>query len=443
MRIHVPCGFFCAHTIGRYVIVQRTTLKTKNRQYIALWYSKRMKMRNIDTDLTKITDILERDTEDIFVKESLIERLQSGKQLRVKLGVDPTSAHIHIGRANVLRKLRAFQDLGHTPVFIVGDFTAQIGDPSDKLSKRPMLTAEQIQENLRTYKEQVGKIIDLDTAEFHYNSTWLSKLDFKEIANLAESFSVQQMLARRNFSERYEKGEEISLREFLYPLMQGYDSVEVRADIEIGGFDQLFNIKAGRIIQKYYGMREQDVLTIKMLVGTDGRKMSSSWGNIISITASPNDMYGKVMSLSDDVIETYFKQATNVSLQEISELMKQIEQGENPKHIKMRLAREIVKIYHSEKDAELAEAQFNAVFSLKQAPTDAAIINAPIGSLIADCLLDHGYIASKAEWKRLVIGGGVRLAEGDVPIDDQFAKITAPLFLKIGKKKFVRIELSK
>lgn len=252
-----------------------------------------MKSKDVCTDMAIIMDILERDTEDVFIKESLIERLTSGKQLRVKLGIDPTSAHIHIGRANVLRKLRAFQDLGHIPVFIVGDFTAQIGDPSDKLSKRPMLTIEQITENIQTYKEQVGKIIDLDTAEFHYNSTWLSELNFKEIAMLAESFSVQQMLARRNFSDRYEQGEEISLREFLYPLMQGYDSVKVQADIEIAGFDQLFNIKAGRIIQKHYGMREQDVLTIKMLVGTDGRKMSSSWGNVIPIMATPADMYGK------------------------------------------------------------------------------------------------------------------------------------------------------
>jgi tyrosyl-tRNA synthetase len=216
----------------------------------------------------------------------------------------------------VLRKLRAFQDLGHIVVFIIGDFTAQIGDPSDKLEKRPMLTAEAIKHNLKTYKEQVGKIIDLSKAEFHYNSTWLSKLRFQEIAELAESFSVQQMTARRNFKDRFDKGEEVSLREFLYPLMQGYDSVAINADVELGGFDQLFNVKAGRVVQKHYGKPEQDVLTVQMLEGTDGRKMSSSWGNIIAIVDEPNDMYGKIMSVRDDLLTKYFLLCTDLSEEE-------------------------------------------------------------------------------------------------------------------------------
>ena len=196
------------------------------------------------------TDILERGVEDVFVKESLISKLKSGEVLRIKLGFDPTGSKIHIGRAILLRKLRAFQELGHKVVFIVGDFTARIGDPSDKLEKRPMLTEKDIVRNLKNYKSQVGKIVDVSKAEFVFNSSWLSKLTLSDISELAESFSVQQMSARRNFKDRLEKGEEISLREFLYPLMQGYDSVMVKSDIEIGGFDQLFNVKAGRTIQK-------------------------------------------------------------------------------------------------------------------------------------------------------------------------------------------------
>jgi tyrosyl-tRNA synthetase len=217
------------------------------------------------TDEKRIDDILNIGTKDIFVKEHLKNRLMSGKVLRVKFGIDPTGPKIHLGRAIPLRKLRQFQDLGHKVVLIVGDFTATIGDPSDKLEKRPMLTEADIKKNMKDYKNQLGKIIDLRKAEFVYNSKWLKKLGFREISKLAESFTVQQMSGRRNFKDRLDKEEEVSLREFLYPLMQGYDSVAVKSDIEIGGFDQLFNLKAGRIIQKHYDMPEQDVLTIEML----------------------------------------------------------------------------------------------------------------------------------------------------------------------------------
>src|SRR3989338_3818860 len=230
------------------------------------------KKEEVITDQSKIDELLARGVEEIFVKEHLREALLSGRQLRIKLGIDPTGPAIHLGRAIPLRKLRAFQDLGHKAVLIIGDFTAKIGDPSDKLAKRPMLSEKQIKENLKTYKKQLGKIVDLKNAEFKFNSKWLGKLGFREISQLAESFSVQQMLARRNFKERFQAGDEIGLRELTYPLMQGYDSVAVKADVELGGFDQLFNLKAGRIIQKHYGQKEQDILTLQMLEGTDGRK---------------------------------------------------------------------------------------------------------------------------------------------------------------------------
>ncbi len=393
-------------------------------------------MKAIDKN---IQEVLTRGVEDIFVKESLLEKLTSGKTLRVKLGFDPTSKHVHIGRAITLWKLRAFQDLGHIPVFIVGDFTARIGDPSDKLSKRPMLTSKEIEENLSTYKEQIGKIIDLNKAEFHFNSEWLSKLTFAEIANLAESFSVGQMIERRNFKDRFEKGEEISLREFLYPLMQGYDSVMVKADVELGGFDQLFNLKAGRSIQKHYNMGEQDVLTTQMLEGTDGRKMSSSWGNIVAINDTPTDMYGKIMSVRDELLERYFTLCTRLSTEEISSLMSEVAKGANPRDIKMRLAREIVTLYHSLEDATKAEQIFIDTFSKGKIPDDIQEIKVVSGSALVEGLLTSGIVSSKTDWKRLVDEGAVVSMETGEKIVDVFYKVTEPLVLRIGKKRFIKI----
>ncbi len=387
----------------------------------------------------RIDDILTRGVEDIFIKESLKAKLLSGKKLRVKLGFDPTSKHVHVGRAIQLWKLRAFQELGHTVVFIVGDFTALIGDPSDKLAKRPMLTKEAVKENLKTYKEQIGKIIDLSKAEFQHNSEWLEKLNFAQIAELAESFTVSQMLERRNFKERYEKGDHISLREFLYPLLQGYDSVMVKADVEIGGFDQLFNLKAGRVIQKHYDMPEQDVLTGQMLEGTDGRKMSSSWGNIISITDAPADMYGKVMSLKDELIERYFTLCTQLSLAEIKEIVEELASGTNPKDIKMRLAREIVTLYHSKEDAQKAETAFIDTFSHGKIPEDVAEIKAEKNKQLAELLITANIIASKTEWRRLVTEGAVSIVSTDEKITDPLYIPEKGSVLRIGKKRFVKI----
>ena len=392
----------------------------------------------IDTDLQKVEEILTRGVEDVFTKESLQKKLLSGQQLRIKFGVDPTSSKIHIGRASVIRKLQKFQELGHKIVFIVGDFTAQIGDPSDKLEKRPMILKEKIQENLKTYKKQVGTLLDLSKAEFHYNSEWLDKLGFQEICELAESFSVQQMSNRRNFKERFDKGEEISLREFMYPLMQGYDSVQVRSDVEIGGFDQLFNVKAGRTIQKHYGMKEQDVLTTAMLEGTDGRKMSSSWGNVIAITDEPSDMYGKVMSVKDDLIINYFTIATDVSLEEIDEIKTNLTSGINPRDIKMRLAREIVTLHHNKEAAEKAEQDFINTFSKGGIPENVEEIKVVTGEKIVDALVQEKILESKGEWRRLVLAGAVSNAETDEKITSP-DEIVKNIILKVGKRRFVKI----
>lgn len=395
--------------------------------------------QKISTNETNIKDVLTRGVEDVFIKENLEKKLKSGKQLRVKLGFDPTGPKIHIGRAIPLRKLKAFQDLGHKVVFIVGDFTAHIGDPSDKLSKRPMLTTKDIQQNLKEYKSQVGKIIDLTKAEFHFNSTWLSKITFEKIVELAECFSVQQMSSRRNFKERMERGEEVSLREFLYPLMQGYDSMMVKADVEIGGFDQLFNLKAGRVVQKYFNQPEQDVLTTKMLSGTDGRKMSTSWGNVINITDEKNDMFGKVMSIRDDLIFDYFLLCTNTQEVEIQEMKDKILSGENPRDIKLILASGIVEIYHGKENALLAQKSFINTFNKGGLPENIQHIKVSSGTLFVDILLKEKVISSKADFRRLIDEGAVsKLPEGKKISDPYFVSEEGDF--KIGKRRFVRIK---
>jgi tyrosyl-tRNA synthetase len=394
-------------------------------------------MDKVITDEKRIDEILTRGVEDVFVKEDLKAMLLSGRQLRIKLGIDPTGGKIHIGRAVPLRKLREFQKLGHQIVLIVGDFTAQVGDASDKTEKRPMLTRAQIDENLKDYKSQISKILDISKTEFVYNNDWLAKLTFGELVTLAECFSVQQMLARRNFKDRYEAGKEISLREFLYPIMQGYDSVAVKADIEIGGFDQLFNLKAGRVIQEHYGMTRQNVITFSMLEGTDGRKMSTSWGNIITIVDEPFDMFGKIMAIHDDLIIKYFMLTTDISLEDIQKIEIELAEGANPRDIKMRLALELVTLYHTEKDAALAKKSWIETFEKGGVPETIPEITATEERLLADVLVEAGIISSKTDWRRLVEEGAVNDIEKGQIKDPRHPAYNGTF--KIGKKRFVKI----
>jgi len=396
----------------------------------------------IDTDPAKIESLLTRGVEEIFVKENLLQKLASGRELRVKLGFDPTGSDIHIGRAILLRKLKEFQNLGHKVIFIVGDFTAQVGDPSDKLEKRPMISGQKIKENIAKYKEQVSKIIDVSKADFLFNSSWLGKLGFQEISELAESFSIQQMSNRRNFKERLSRGEEVSLREFLYPLMQGYDSVEVRSDVEIGGFDQLFNLKAGRIIQKHYGQKEQDVLTTEMLPGTDGRKMSTSWGNVVNIVDEPSSMFGKIMSLDDSLIEKYFLLCTEVSLEDIESIKKKLAEGANPRDLKLRLASEIVALYHDGAAAKSAQENFVKTFSGKQAPEEMPVARAAKGDSLVDVLLGAGAFSSKTQIRRLITEGAVTNLATNQKITDPAALLEENMKLRLGKHQFIEIEVS-
>lgn len=390
-------------------------------------------------DNSIINELLERGVEEIFIKEDLEKKLLSGKKLRVKLGIDPTSPFIHLGRAVVLRKLKAFQDLGHKVVLIIGDYTARIGDPSDKLEKRPMLTEKEIKNNLKNYLKQIGLILNMKKVEVRYNSSWFKKMSFLQISELLECFTVQQMSRRRNFKERLENNSDIFLIEFLYPALQGYDSVKVNADVEIGGFDQLFNLKAGRTVQKRYGQREQDVMTVSMLDGTDGRKMSSSWGNIIGITDKPDDMFGKVMSIKDDLITKYFLLCTDVPMDKIEVYTRDIITGQvNPRDLKMILGKELVAMYHNKKEAEKAEANFIATFQNKEIPKDLKETKIKKDTLLVDAFMNMKLISSKSDFRRLVDEHAIENLDTKERIKD-YSTLAQSGVYRIGKKRFCKI----
>jgi len=399
------------------------------------------KEQEIIIDEKKIDGLLSRGVEEIFVKEHLRAELFSGKQLRVKLGIDPTGPAIHLGRAVALRKLKAFQDLGHKVVLIIGDFTAKIGDPSDKLEKRPMLTDAEIKKNLENYLKQISKIVDIKKAEIRYNSEWLAKMDYIETGKLLECFTVQQMSRRRNFRERLDKGEDIFVVEFMYPALQGYDSVKVNSDVELGGFDQLFNLQAGRTVQKRYGQKEQDIMTLSMLEGTDGRKMSSSWGNIISILDTKEDMYGKIMSIKDELLYNYFVLCTDLPMSDIESIKESIVSGKNPKDFKMRLAREIVTLYHGEKSAKEAQENFENIFSKGGVPEDVLEVIVSPDSSMVDILLENKIVESKTEWRRLVSEGAVTNMDSDKKIENTDERAGEGVY-RIGKKRFIKIKVN-
>lgn len=369
-----------------------------------------------------VEELLSRGVVEIIDNEHLKKRLLAGEKLRVKLGIDPTSSNIHIGRAIPLWKLRAFQDLGHTAVFIVGDTTGTIGDTSDKESERPMLTTEQVEENMKSYFEQAFKILDRGKTETHYNSEWLNNLTFPEILRMASIFGLNEFASREIIARRMKVGQRVSSHELLYPLMQGYDSVAVKADVELGGTDQRFNLLAGRDVQKLYGQEPQDIMTLELLEGTDGRKMSSSWGNTINITEEPNDMYGKVMSIDDNVLHRYFYLCTNASRGEIEE----IAQLKHPKEDKMRLAFEIVKTYHGEEAAKKAQESFEKAFSKGGVPDEILTVKINKNTPLVDILLERGLVSSKTEFNRLQKDGAIK--EIDIGV------------YRIGKHRFIKIE---
>jgi len=388
----------------------------------------------------EIKELLERGVETVVEKEDLLKKLSSGKRLRVKFGVDPTGPEIHIGRAVVLWKLREFQKLGHKVVLIIGDFTARIGDASDKSAMRKPLTPREISENMRNYRRQIGRIIDLRKAELLFNGRWLSRLVPADIIKLAMKFTAQQMIHRRNFQERWDGGKEIGMHELLYPIFQGYDSVAVKADVEIGGSDQLFNLLVGREVQKAFHMEPQSVVTLKMLSGLDGEKMSTSRGNVINITDAPDDMYGKVMSLKDELIGKYFTLCTDSPTDNIKNIEREIASGANPRDYKAQLAREITARYWGDEKAKDAEGEFDRVFRGKELPADIREVHIEEQSLpLADLLVKLGLASSKSEAQRFVAQDGVKI-NGVVQKDwRKTIAISSGMVVRIGKRKFARV----
>ncbi len=370
--------------------------------------------------------------EEIADKAHLEAALASGKKLRVKFGIDPTAPDLHLGHTVPLRKLRAFQDAGHTAVLIIGDFTAMIGDPADKSGTRPMLTKEQVTANLETYLAQAGKVVDMTKAEIRRNSEWLSS-SLPELLSLFSAITLQQILQRADFKKRMSEGTSISMLETLYPLFQGYDSVAVKADVELGGTDQTFNLLMGRSVQEKCGMEPQDVMTLPLIEGTDGeKKMSKSLGNYIALNDEPNDMFGKIMSVPDGLMPKYFALLTDITMPD----------GMGPRDTKALLARTIVGMYHGEGAGERAEADFIRTFSKGGIPADMPELTVAAGDMkLADLLVLAG-TKSKAEGRRLIEQGGVKI-DGTAEINpDATIAITDGTTLQIGKLKAFRLKMS-
>ena len=403
----------------------------------------------VNTDDDAIREVMTRGVADVIVREDLEKQLRSGRKLRVKLGIDPTGPMLHIGRSVPLIKLRQFQEMGHQVVLIVGDFTALVGDASDKDSQRPMLSREQFEKNMETYREQIGKILDLDKVEFLYNSQWLAPLNFNDVLRLASLFTVAQMIQRENFSDRWEQGKPIGLHEILYPLMQGFDSVAIEADVEIGGTDQLFNLLAGRTLQEHFGQHPQNIMTLDLIPGTDGRKMSTTWGNVIYLLDDPKDQFGKMMSTGDEVLLTYMESITRMPMAEIEQAAKGMEDGSiNPMDVKKRLAWEVVRMNHGEEAANRAREEFERQFQERGLPSEMPIVpmeialrdkadeNGEIG--ILDLLVNVGLAPSRKHAQRLVEQGGVSI--DDERITDREHRLTPRpgMIIKVGRS-YVRL----
>lgn len=386
--------------------------------------------------LEKIKELMTRGVEEIIVKDDLEKKIKSGKKLRIKLGIDPTSPNLHLGRSITLMKLRDFQELGHKIVLIIGDFTGVIGDTSDKDSERPMLQKKVIEHNMKNYVAQAGKIIDIKKCEVHHNSEWLGELTYGEIGEQADQFSVAEFITRENIKRRLNQGKRVSLRETLYPLMQGYDSVAIKADVEIGGTDQRFNLLAGRKLQQKYSQAPQNIITNPLMEGTDGRKMSSSWGNTINLTEEPNQMFGKVMSIKDDLIIRYFILATRVPMKDIKKYDKEIKWGANPRDFKLKLAFEIVKFYHNEKIAKEAWDYFLKTFSKKEIPDDLIVVRVKEHDILS-VLIELEVCRSRSEARRVIEQGGVKINQKTVLSFDK--KVRAGDILQKGKRFFVKI----
>jgi len=389
---------------------------------------------------------IKRGAHELLLEDELKQRLASGRPLRVKAGFDPTAPDLHIGHTVLLNKMRQLQDLGHHALFLIGDFTGMIGDPTGKNTTRPPLSREQVLENAQSYRDQVFKVLDPDRTEIVFNSAWMDKFSAVDLIKLAATHTVARMLERDDFGKRYKANQPIAIHEFIYPLVQGYDSVALRADIELGGTDQKFNLLMGRELQKHYGQPPQCVLTMPLLEGLDGvNKMSKSLGNYVGITDTPQDMFGKLMSVSDELMWRYLELLSFRSIGEIAGWRAEVEQGRNPRDIKVLLAQEIVARFHSQQAAEAALAEFEARFRQGVLPDDMPEItvagtNGQIG--IAQLLKQAGLVASTSEALRMIDQGGVRLDGGKVSDRALQLKASAVVVAQVGKRKFARITVN-
>ena len=391
---------------------------------------------------------LKRGAVEIIPEDELIEKLkksiEENKPLNIKLGCDPTRPDLHLGHSVVLRKLAQFQKLGHQAILIIGDFTAMIGDPSGKNSTRPPLSFEESRENAKSYLEQAGKILDVENTKIVYNSEWLGKMSFEDVIKLSSKYTVARMLERDDFTKRYKGGVPISMHEILYPLAQAMDSVAIESDIELGGTDQKFNLLVGRDIQREFGIDPQVILTMPLLVGTDGtEKMSKSYDNYVGIDDSPSQMYGKILSIPDELIYTYYELAADITIAELESIKAALEdENVNPRNLKRSLAKKIIAMYHSEEEAEKAEEEFDKIFIKKEIPDELPEYFPEDGKKdlnILDLIVNIKFASSKGEARRLVLQGGVSLDGEKITDLQKTVEFNREQVLKVGKRKFIRL----
>ena len=391
--------------------------------------------------------VIKRGAVEVIPEEELKSKLEKSykenKPLNIKLGCDPTRPDLHLGHSVVLRKLAQFQQLGHKAILIIGDFTAMIGDPSGRNATRPPLTFEEAKANAETYLKQAYKILDKEKTEIVYNSSWLGKMTFEDVIKLASKYTVARMLERDDFTKRFKSGIPISMHEILYPLAQAMDSVAIKSDVELGGTDQKFNLLVGRDIQREYGVEPQAILTMPLLVGTDGtEKMSKSYDNYIGIDEAPQEMYGKTLSIPDELIYNYFELVTDEPLEELQKIKEQLENPSvNPRDLKRRLARKIVSMYHGEEAAKKAEEEFDKIFVKKGLPDDMPEKEMEKGSVIGiiDLITGVGFAPSRGEARRLIIQGGVSIDGEKITDFKRDVTIEKDFVLKVGKRKFIKI----
>ncbi|MBR8660907.1 tyrosine--tRNA ligase [Brevibacillus sp. NL20B1] len=397
--------------------------------------------------------VIRRGAVEIIPEEELRRKLErfvaTGRPLKVKLGLDPSAPDIHVGHTVVLQKLRQFQELGHTVQLVIGDFTGRIGDPTGKSETRKQLTEEQVKENAKSYVEQFGKVLDASRVEVHYNSSWLAPLTFADVVQLAARTTVARMMERDDFEKRFNSGQAISLHEFFYPLMQGYDSVALQSDVELGGTDQKFNLLMGRHLQREYGQEQQVILTMPLLEGLDGvQKMSKSLGNYIGVNEEPNEIYGKAMSVPDELMLRYYELATDISSEELEALKNGLADGSvHPRDAKMRLAKTFVRMFHGEEAAEEAETYFKTVFQQRALPTDLPEVELNLAAYengeanIVNLVFDLKLVDSKGEGRRMVQQGAVKVNEEKVADINQSVPLADGMVVQVGKRKFAKVKL--